>query len=117
MLSVSRGKLSSPANRVEQSAIDRQGEAGRCAATARFRYTGRSSICWGLGTHLGDAAPQSYRRDRLGYVQRENDNPTRRGYLMDVDLRSHTDFHEVLCLACVRRSVSGGESGLASSQA
>jgi Taurine catabolism dioxygenase TauD, TfdA family len=74
-------------------------------------------ICWGLGTHLGSAAPQSYRRDRLGFVQKEADNPTGRGYLMDVELRSHTDFHEVLCLACVRRAASGGESGLASSLA
>jgi Taurine catabolism dioxygenase TauD, TfdA family len=74
-------------------------------------------ICWGLGTHLGVAAPQSYRRDRLGFVQKEESNPTARGYLMDVELRSHTDFHEVLCLACVRRSERGGESGLASSLA
>jgi hypothetical protein len=36
---------------------------------------------------------------------------------MDVELRSHTDFHEILCLACVRRAASGGESGLASSLA
>lgn len=74
-------------------------------------------ICWGLGTHLGVAAPQSYRRDRLGFVQKEESNPTGRGYLMDVELRSHTDFHEILCLASVRRAASGGESGLASSLA
>lgn len=83
----------------------------------RFSTEEFSRICWGLGTHLGVAAPQSYRRDRLGYVQKEEENPTARGYLMDVELRSHTDFHEVLCLACVRRAASGGESGLASALA
>ena len=84
---------------------------------ARFTQDDFKRICWGLGTHLGVAAPQSYRRDRLGFVQKEESNPTGRGYLMDVELRSHTDFHEILCLACVRRSASGGESGLASSLA
>ncbi|MGH8260045.1 MAG: TauD/TfdA family dioxygenase [Steroidobacteraceae bacterium] len=84
---------------------------------SRFPQDDFERICWGLGTHLGEAAPQSYRRDRLGYVQKEENNPTGRGYLMDVELRSHTDFHEILCLACVRKSASGGESGLASSLA
>lgn len=84
---------------------------------SRFSISEFSRICWGLGTHLGVAAPQSYRRDRLGYVQKEQNNPTARGYLMDVELRSHTDFHEVLCLACVRRAASGGGSGLVSAMA
>lgn len=84
---------------------------------ARFGAEDYGRICWGLGTYLGVAAPQSHRRDRLGMVQKQEDNPTGRGYLMDVELRSHTDFHEVLCLACVRRAATGGESGLASSLA
>lgn len=72
---------------------------------------------WGLGTHIGEGAPQSYRRDRIGYVQKEADNPTGRGYLMDVELRPHTDFHEIMSLAAYRKAASGGESGLVSSLA
>ncbi|MGH8218003.1 MAG: TauD/TfdA family dioxygenase [Steroidobacteraceae bacterium] len=105
------------------SGVRRELTSGRGAAilagvdVARFTADEYRRICWGLGTHLGIAAPQSYRRDRLGLVQKEENNPTGRGYLMDVELRSHTDFHEVLCLACVRRAASGGESGRASSLA
>jgi hypothetical protein len=72
---------------------------------------------WGLGTHLGRAAIQSPKRDLIGYVQKVEDNPERRGYQLDVELRSHTDFHEVLSLACVRRSASGGRSGAVSALA
>ena len=74
-------------------------------------------IYWGLGTHLGVGAPQSYRKDKIGYVQKEEENPTGRGYLMDVELRSHTDFHEIMALASFRRSAEGGLSGLVSSLA
>ncbi len=76
-----------------------------------------SRIYWGLGTHLGQGAVQSYRGDRIGHVQKEEDNPTGRGYLMDVELRSHTDFHEILSLASYRKSAEGGYSGVVSSLA
>ena len=69
---------------------------------------------WALGTHLGKGAPQSYRGDRIGHVQKEKENPTQRGYLMDIELRSHCDFHEILSLASVRKSAVGGESGIVS---
>jgi hypothetical protein len=72
---------------------------------------------WALGTHLGRGAAQSPRRDRIGHVRKEKDNPAARGYLMDIELRSHTDFHEVLSLASVRKSASGGESGIVSALA
>ena len=72
-------------------------------------------IYWGLGTHLGQGAVQSYRRDKIGHVQKEKDNPTGRGYQMDTELMSHTDFHELLSLASVSKPVSGGESGIVSS--
>lgn len=74
-------------------------------------------IYWALGTHLGVGAVQSYRGDRIGYVQKEKENPTQRGYLMDIELRSHTDFHEILSLASYRKSARGGESGVASALA
>jgi len=72
---------------------------------------------WGLGTHLGQGVAQSYRGDKIGKVQFEKENPTGRGYLMDVELRSHTDFHEILSLASYSKSAEGGESGLLSSLA
>jgi hypothetical protein len=120
---IGRGHFDHPAVNELMTGVRRELMNGRGAAIlsavdlGRFTEEDFKRICWGLGTHLGSAAPQSYRRDRLGLVQKEEDNPTGRGYLMDVELRSHTDFHEVLCLACVRRAASGGESGLASSLA
>jgi hypothetical protein len=72
-------------------------------------------IYWALGTQLGTPVVQSYRQDLIGYVQKEAENPTGRGYLMDVELRPHTDFHEVMSLSSVRTAPEGGESGVVSS--
>jgi len=83
----------------------------------RYGYEAFRRIYWGLATHLGNGTVQSYRRDRIGLVQKEEDNPTGRGYLMDTELRSHTDFHELLSLACVRKAEEGGLSGVVSSLA
>ena len=83
----------------------------------RYGHEAFRRIYWGLGTHLGNGVVQSYRRDRIGLVQKEEDNPTGRGYLMDTELRSHTDFHELLSLACVRKAEQGGLSGIVSSLA
>jgi len=83
----------------------------------RYSVEEFKKIYFGLGTHLGNAVSQSHRRDRIGIVQKEEDNPTGRGYLMDVELRSHTDFHEVLSLAGVRKAEEGGLSGVVSSLA
>jgi len=68
----------------------------------------------GLMSRLGDLAPQSPRGDRIGFVQRESGNPEARGYQSDMELMPHTDFHEIVALASVRRSPEGGESGLVS---
>ena len=76
-----------------------------------------SRIYWGLGTHLGEAAIQSAKLDKIGYVQKEEHNPDGRGYQLDIELRSHTDFHELLSLASFRKAASGGESGAVSSLA
>ena len=72
-------------------------------------------VYWAIGSQLGTPVVQSYRQDLIGYVQKEENNPTGRGYLMDVELRPHTDFHEVMSLASVRTSPEGGESGVVSS--
>ena len=74
-------------------------------------------IYFGLGLHLGVPAIQSPKQDRIGRVEKVEDNPDKRGYQLDVELRSHTDFHEVLSLASYRKAASGGESGVVSSLA
>lgn len=76
-----------------------------------------SRIYWGLGTHLGTGAIQSTAQDLIGRVEKAEVNKAGRGYMMDVELRPHTDFHEILSLACVRKAETGGESGFASSLA
>ena len=76
-----------------------------------------SRIYWGLGTHLGEAAIQSAKLDKIGYVEKVENNPDGRGYQLDIELRSHTDFHELLSLASFRKAASGGESGAVSSLA
>jgi hypothetical protein len=80
----------------------------------RFTLDEYTRIYWGLGTYLGTAMPQSERNDRIGYVQKVADNPTSRGYLMDIELGSHCDFHEILSLASFRCAGQGGMSGLVS---
>lgn len=70
----------------------------------------------GLMQQLGDLAPQSPRGDRIGYVQKERNNPNARGYTADIELSAHTDFHEIVALASIRTAPEGGggESGLTS---
>jgi len=72
-------------------------------------------IYWGLGTHLGNGAIQGPLGDWVARVEKSEDNPTGRGTLMDVELRPHTDMHEVMALACYSMAQSGGESALVSS--
>ena len=71
---------------------------------------------FGLGTHLGRAVEQSARHDRIGMVRKEP-NPERRGYLNDTELGPHTDYHEILSLASVVASETGGVSGMVSAAA
>ncbi|MEI9964559.1 MAG: TauD/TfdA family dioxygenase [Caulobacteraceae bacterium] len=73
-------------------------------------------IYWGLGTHLGSGCVQSPALDRIGHV-RKADSPTPRGYLSSLELKPHTDAHEAMSLMSVRKSASGGESGLVSALA
>jgi hypothetical protein len=81
---------------------------------ARYDQEAYERAYWGLGTHLGKAVIQSGKGDLIGYVQK-TESAVPRGYLSDLELRPHTDFHEILSLAGVRSSAEGGVSGLASS--
>jgi len=74
-------------------------------------------VFWALGTHLGEGAVQSARRDLVGRVEKLEDNPAGRGYQSDIELGSHCDFHEILALASYRAADEGGLSGLVSSLA
>jgi len=96
--------------------------AGRGAALlsgvdmSRYDLEQFKRLHFGLSTHLGTAAEQSARHDRIGLVRKEP-NPQRRGYLMDTELGPHTDFHEILSLATVMAALEGGVSGFVSAAA
>ncbi len=68
----------------------------------------------GLGLHFGNAVSQSSYGDLLGHVA-VRDKTSARGYTSDRQLDLHTDSAEIICLMCIRRSTSGGESVFASS--
>ena len=74
-------------------------------------------LYWGLGSHLGNGTIQGPLGDWVARVEKSERNPTGRGTLMDVELRPHTDMHEVMSLACVSRAAEGGASTLVSSLA
>ena len=70
-----------------------------------------------LGTHIGRPAYQSPARDLVGHV-RKAPSSTPRGYLTDLELKPHSDSHEVLSLMTVRKAADGGGvSGMVSSLA
>ena len=73
-------------------------------------------LYWALGTHLGRGVVQSFFGDWVARVERNPDLPWR-GTTTDMELRPHTDFHEVMSLAAMSLPVSGGVSGFVSSLA
>ncbi|MCW2336318.1 hypothetical protein M2337_000551 [Sphingobium sp. B2D3A] len=79
----------------------------------RYDLADHERLYWGLGTHIGTGVVQSPRGDHIAHVQKEEGGPPR-GYTSDLELRSHTDFHEVLSLYGLRASAQGGESGAVS---
>ncbi|MBT2185805.1 TauD/TfdA family dioxygenase [Sphingobium nicotianae] len=83
---------------------------------SRYSVDQFARIHFGLGAHLGRAAEQSERHDRIGYVRKEP-NPEKRGYLSDTELGPHTDYHGILSLASVVTSEEGGVSGFVSAAA
>lgn len=74
-------------------------------------------IYWGIGTHLGIAAVQNPKGDRLGhvcFVPVGPDNPVNRAYLGNHELVMHTDTQELVGLMCVQKAKSGGWSSFVS---
>jgi hypothetical protein len=73
---------------------------------------------WGLGVHLGEAAVNNAKGERLCRVQHETDaRLAGHGYRRNITLRPHSDFHEVIGLAAFARAAVGGETVLVSSAA
>ena len=71
-------------------------------------------IFWGIGAHFGEAAVQSRRADRVGYVRHEPDDRVARGYRSSGELVLHTDSRPIIALMCVSSAERGGSSRLAS---
>ena len=80
----------------------------------RFSEDDYLRLYWGFGLHLGFAEVQSHNGDRLGYVEKVQDDPRKRPYRNDTELRFHTDPTETAGLMSVRQGASGGVSGLVS---
>jgi hypothetical protein len=83
---------------------------------ARHSLEDYERVYWGVGAHLGLGAVQSAKGDRIGYVRNAPNEP-QRGYTSNVELRPHTDFHEIMSLGGVSSAAEGGVSGLVSSLA
>jgi hypothetical protein len=73
-------------------------------------------VYWFLGSHLGRFVPQSGRKELIGRVRHATDSKAR-GYLSNMELGPHTDYHDVLSLASYQKASSGGLSGFTSALA
>ena len=83
---------------------------------ARYDPADYERLYWALGTHLGQGVVQSYFGDYVSRVER-NPNLPWRGTTTDMELKPHTDFHEVMALVSIALPQSGGVSAFVSSAA
>lgn len=83
---------------------------------ARYDPEDYARLYFAMGAYLGRGVVQSYNGDYVARVER-NPNLPWRGTTTDMELRPHTDFHEVMSLASVSLPVSGGVSAFVSSLA
>ncbi|MEI9965597.1 MAG: TauD/TfdA family dioxygenase [Caulobacteraceae bacterium] len=83
---------------------------------ARYAPADYERLYWGMGTHLGRGVVQSFFGDWVARVEK-NPNLPFRGTTTDIELRAHTDFHEVMSLASISLPEHGGVSGFVSSLA
>jgi hypothetical protein len=75
-------------------------------------------ILWGLGTHFGLIAPQSYRGDKIGDVMdMSHTGDIRRSYRSPRPLYLHVDPIDIVGLLCTRQAKEGGMSLLTSAAA
>lgn len=103
--------------RVRAAVMDGRGIAIlRGPDPARYEPEDYARLYWALGTHLGRGIVQSIFNDHVARVERNPDLPWR-GTTTDMELRPHTDFHELMSLASVSLPETGGVSGFVSSLA
>lgn len=75
-------------------------------------------ILWGIGTHIGVGAPQSYRGDKIGDVMdMSHTGDIRRSYRSPRPLYLHVDPIDIVGLLCTRQAKDGGMSLLTSALA
>ncbi len=120
--SITRDDVRDPAiervmSRVRAEVMDGRGIAIlRGPDPARYAPEDYARVYWALGTHLGRGVVQSIFSDHVARVERNPDLPWR-GTTTDMELRPHTDFHELMSLASISLPESGGVSGFVSSLA
>lgn len=75
-------------------------------------------ILWGIGTHIGLGAPQSFRGDMIGDVMdMSHTGDIRRSYRSPRPLYLHVDPIDIVGLLCTRQAKAGGWSLLTSAAA
>jgi len=107
--------------RIRAELIDGRGIAVlRGLPIERYSKDEVALIYWGLGTHIGEAVTQNKAgdlvcevRDRGGVYLKDNV----RAYESRAALKYHNDNSDAASLLCYRKSKSGGESFVASTQA
>lgn len=118
---IKRGDFDHPALTPFLSDIRGEVMNGKCAAiirgidVSRYSQADCERIFWGIGTHIGMAAVQSSRADRMGYVRSERDDPQARGYRSSKELILHTDSRAIIALMSIQVAESSGDSRVASS--
>ena len=77
-----------------------------------------AKIFWGIGTHFGNAMPQSFMGDRLGDIMdlsdEEPDPRRRRAYHSGGEQETHTDSSDIVAMLSICTAKSGGACRLAS---
>ena len=86
--------------------------------TATMDRLAIATCFWGIGAHLGIAVSQNGKGHVLGHVKDlgvEYHAPDARGYQTAARLPYHTDYSDLVGLACLQTARSGGASSLVSS--
>lgn len=85
---------------------------------AKYTLDELRKIYWGIGSHFGQAMPQSYLGDRIGTIMdvsdEEPDRTKRRGYHSGGAQFVHTDSCDIVSMLSIQVAKQGGEARLAS---
>ena len=123
---LTRADFPLPATAPRLAAVQRELEEGPGLVTLRGLPAAETppellrAVLWGVGQHLGTPVSQSKFGELLGEVTDTGEKlgqPGSRGYRTGGPLRFHTDRCDVVGLLCVRQSVTGGDSLIASTPA